>query len=112
MSTGSRSPQSPEPRGRRDVDPLAMTEHEKRLAEWEARHDVAARGHRAPPDVLQHYLAHERLTHAGRPGRPAPPEPAEPSRGPDGTGGDVAGPRSAPRTGTRGWWRRLFRRSG
>ena len=40
-----------------------MSEAEKRMAEWEARHDVAARGHRPAPDVLQHYLAHERLVH-------------------------------------------------
>lgn len=44
-------------------DPPGMTEAEKRIAEWEARHDVAARGHWSPPDVLQHYLAHERLVH-------------------------------------------------
>jgi hypothetical protein len=43
-------------------DPLGMSEAEKRAAEWEARHDVAARGRRGAPDTLQHYFAHERLT--------------------------------------------------
>ncbi|TYP88969.1 hypothetical protein [Blastococcus xanthinilyticus] len=57
-------------RVRRDPDPLQMTEVEKRIAEWEARHDVAARGSRAAPDVVQHYVAHERLTQGIRP-RPA-----------------------------------------
>ena len=68
MTTEDRTPRAPEPgRVRRDADPLQMTELEKRMAEWEARHDVAARGHRAPPDVVQHYCAHERLTHASAP---------------------------------------------
>ncbi|MGY2002596.1 hypothetical protein [Blastococcus sp. SYSU DS1024] len=57
-------------RERRTPDPLRMTEFEKRICEWEARHDVAARGHRAAPDIVQHYFAHERLSQAARP-RPA-----------------------------------------
>ena len=72
MTTEDRTPRAPEPgRVRRDADPLQMTELEKRMAEWEARHDVAARGHRAAPDVVQHYCAHERLnevSHARPPG--------------------------------------------
>ncbi|MGY1717602.1 hypothetical protein ACI8AG_00940 [Blastococcus sp. SYSU DS0552] len=78
-------------RGRRAPDPLQMTAFEKRVCEWEARHDVAARGHRAAPDVVQHYLAHERLTEAARPWpagahavgarqRPRPPAEQPPSR--------------------------------
>ena len=55
---------------RRAPDPLQMTEAEKRICEWETRHDVAARGHRSAPDVVQHYFAHERLIQAARP-RPA-----------------------------------------
>jgi hypothetical protein len=71
MSTEDRVQGASEPgRVRRDPDPLQMTEYEKRIAEWEARHDVAARGRRAAPDVVQHYFAHERLTQACHP-RPA-----------------------------------------
>ena len=58
-------------RARRDPDPLQMTEIEKRMAEWEARHDVAARGRRvSAPDVVQHYCAHERLNEVSH-ARPA-----------------------------------------
>jgi hypothetical protein len=49
------------PHGRRPApDPLTMTPAEKLIAEWEARHDVAARGRRATPGALQHYLAETR----------------------------------------------------
>ncbi|MFQ1002417.1 hypothetical protein [Modestobacter sp. SSW1-42] len=41
-------------------DPLAMSPAEKIAAEWEARHDVAARGRRAVPGAVQHYLAESR----------------------------------------------------
>jgi hypothetical protein len=41
-------------------DPLAMTPGEKVAAEWEARHDVAARGRRGTPDAVQHYLSESR----------------------------------------------------
>jgi hypothetical protein len=47
-------------------DPLAMTPAEKVAAEWEARHDVAARGHHASPDVLQHYLSESRTREVRR----------------------------------------------
>ena len=81
MSTENRSPDASESgRTRPGGDPLQMTEAEKRAAEWEARHDVAARGHRAGPDVLQHYFAHERLAHAAQPhpaGGHASPEPQQ-----------------------------------
>lgn len=110
MSTESRSPRpSASSRMRRDIDPLQMTEAEKRMAEWEARHDVASRGHRSPPDVLQHYFAHERLTHpaaphpAAGPTRPAPREPA-PAVAP--AAPDPVPPRS------RGLLRRLLHRAG
>lgn len=110
MSTtsGSAEPEGPRP-GRQDrgLDPGGMTEAEKRIAEWEARHDVAARGHRASPDVLQHYLAHERATHQGSPrtsaeehGTPAPE--AVPTAAPE--------PTTATRP--RGLLSRLFRRKG
>ena len=38
-------------------DPLAMSPAEKAVCEWEARHDVAYRGHPALPGAVQHYLA-------------------------------------------------------
>jgi hypothetical protein len=38
-----------------------MTAAEKVMAEWEARHDVAARGSRATPGAVQLYLAESRL---------------------------------------------------
>lgn len=84
-------------------EPPHMSEAEKRMAEWEARHDVAARGHRAGPDVLQHYFAHERLSHdeGVRPPRKHPaPAPARPSEVPRVDGEQPS----------RGLWRRLFRR--
>ncbi|MCZ2815900.1 hypothetical protein [Modestobacter sp. VKM Ac-2984] len=52
-------------------DPLTMTPAEKVIAEWEARHDVAARGSRASFATVQHYLSEtrsrERCEEAGRP---------------------------------------------
>ena len=50
-------------------DPLQMSPAEKCMAEWEARHDVSARGHRSTPEALQHYVARSRLS---RPVRPHP----------------------------------------
>ena len=72
MSPDEGTRRAPEPgRVRRDPDPLQMTELEKRMAEWEARHDVAARGRRvSAPDVVQHYCAHERLNEVSH-ARPA-----------------------------------------
>lgn len=106
MSIENRSPDASESgRSRRSGDPLQMTEAEKRAAEWEARHDVAARGHRAGPDVLQHYFAHERLIHAAEPhpagGHPVP-EPRQPAQ-------QTPAARKSP---SRGLLRRLFRRRG
>jgi hypothetical protein len=46
-------------------DPLAMSPGEKVAAEWEARHDVAARGSRGAPDAVQHYLSESR-SHAAQ----------------------------------------------
>lgn len=82
MSTGQRDREPARPNHvRRPADPLQMTEAEKRIAEWEARHDVAARGRRAGPAPVQHYLAHERLVHAEQPhpaGAFATPPPRRP----------------------------------
>jgi hypothetical protein len=58
---------------------------EKLACEWEARHDVAARGRLADPAPVQHYLTHARCaeglhphpTRAARPGR-RPPETSVP----------------------------------
>lgn len=65
-------------------DPLQMTEAEKRAAEWEARHDVAARGRRPGGETVQHYVAHERLVHAAQPhpsgAHATPTAPGEPVR--------------------------------
>jgi hypothetical protein len=47
-----------------------MSAAEKCMAEWEARHDVAARGHRGSPEALQHYFDRSALT------PPPPPRPA------------------------------------
>src|SRR3954466_14057031 len=66
-----------------------MTAEEKAICEWEARHDVAARGSRATPGSVQLYLAEsrsrERCDEAARP-RPDPrraapggPPPVPPS---------------------------------
>ena len=66
--------ESPGPAGsghaRPTGDPLQMTEAEKRAAEWEARHDVAARGHRGEPAAVQHYLAEIRTRQASHPAAP------------------------------------------
>ncbi|SDG02701.1 hypothetical protein SAMN05660662_0037 [Blastococcus aurantiacus] len=62
-STSRTRPARPAP------DPLQMSAAEKCMAEWEARHDVAARGHRSSPEALQHYVARSRLS------RPVPPHP-------------------------------------
>jgi hypothetical protein len=52
-------------------DPLVMTPAEKAMAEWEARHDVIARGGRLVPGSVQHYLSEsrsrERCDEAARP---------------------------------------------
>ncbi|MGY1714881.1 hypothetical protein ACI78R_10510 [Geodermatophilus sp. SYSU D01106] len=51
-----------------------MTAEEKLIAQWEAQHDVAARGHRCDPMGLQHQLSRERLADRVRPPRrEAPP---------------------------------------
>lgn len=96
-------------------DPLRMSEAEKRMAEWEARHDVAARGRRPAPDVLQHYLAHERLVHERLAGE-RPPPAVRPAR--TAARSDVAAAPGTPGAALpaeerpHGLLRRLFRRGG
>jgi hypothetical protein len=41
-------------------DPLKMSVAEKLACEWEARHDVAARGRILSPAPVQHYMTHTR----------------------------------------------------
>lgn len=93
---------------RETAHPHDMSEAEKRMAEWEARHDVAARGHRGTPGVVQHYFAHERLTHSET--RAAPDRHVLPEQ-------HVLPEEHAERSARaerierpRGWLRRIFRR--
>ena len=55
---------TPDPAGRLShrpaVSPVEMTAEEKAICEWEARHDVAARGSHASPGSIQMYLAESR----------------------------------------------------
>ncbi len=107
---------TPDPAGRagrrRPHEVPEMTAEEKAICEWEARHDVAARGSRATPGDIALYLAQsrsrERCDEAARPPqehlraavpgpRPVPPNteefafrlapPERPSRRPRGTSG-------------------------
>jgi len=75
MTSSATSGPSGRPPRRPAPDPLVMTAEEKAICEWEARHDVAARGSRATPGSIQLYLAEsrsrERCEEAARP-RPAP----------------------------------------
>src|SRR3954447_8062847 len=76
---------SPQPVDPRRPDPLTMTAAEKVMAEWEARHDVIARGSRATPGAIQHYLAESRskeaCDRAAELPPPRPPPPAHPAAG-------------------------------
>ena len=66
MSTDGGTPRpTRSERARPEPDPLQMSAAEKCMAEWEARHDVRARGHRGDPEALQHYIAgaRSRLPH-------------------------------------------------
>jgi hypothetical protein len=82
MSIDPQSPDRAGPQERHAGDPLQMTEAEKRAAEREARHDVAARGRRPGAETVQHYVAHERLIHAATPhpsdGHATPKAPEQP----------------------------------
>jgi hypothetical protein len=55
------APQTPGERRRRaPADPLQMSMAEKLACEWEARHDVAARGRILDSAPVQHYLTRAR----------------------------------------------------
>lgn len=84
-----------DPRARRETaDPLQMSLAEKLACEWEARHDVAARGRIADVAPIQHYLEHRRVENHRKPSSRAE-RPAHP-RSPDSS--DVP-------AGLRGWLR-------
>jgi hypothetical protein len=59
-----------------------MTLAEKLACEWEARHDVTARGRVADPAPVQHYLSHVRVADGSHPhaARSAHPPAAQRSR--------------------------------
>ncbi|MGY1698327.1 hypothetical protein [Geodermatophilus sp. SYSU D00766] len=64
-----------------------MSPDEKLIAQWEAQHDVAARGHRGDPLGLQRSLTRERLADCARRGATASGA---------GSRGAAAAPRPAP----------------
>ncbi|MDP5181609.1 hypothetical protein QOZ88_03080 [Blastococcus sp. BMG 814] len=102
MTVVSGTPQPPGDTGRRrgGWDPLQMTEAEKRACEREARHDVAARGRRPVQETVQHYLAHERLTHEHRGGTGAGYAARPVARAtPPGVPGEPSAAVPTPRTG-------------
>lgn len=60
--------------GRRAPAAAVISPAEKIMCEWEARHDVAARGRIADPAAaLQRYLTRSRLQEERRHREPAPP---------------------------------------
>ena len=90
---------TPEPRpGRAPANPPEMTLAEKLACEWEARHDVAARGRIADVAPVQHYLNHVRCED----GRHAHPHPGARAGRTPSTGEERSG--SVP-PGLRGWLR-------
>lgn len=93
--------------GRRP-DPLGMTPGEKLAAEWEARHDVAARGARGSGRTVAEHLGRARVREAlSRPpaAGPAPVVAAPPASPPPPADGASRGGRHRRR-----WWQALRRR--
>ena len=79
------APQTPGERPHRaPADPLQMSVAEKLACEWEARHDVAARGRVLDSAPVQHYMQHTRCENNRHAARPHPsrerlqPESGEP----------------------------------
>jgi hypothetical protein len=60
---------------RQPGDPLQMSLAEKLACEWEARHDVAARGRIADMAPVQHYLTHTRCEDHRHPAAARAPRP-------------------------------------
>jgi hypothetical protein len=84
-----------------------MTPREKVAAEWEARHDVTARGRRPSSESVQHYLGSSRTRdqRTGAPTRRAPTGQA-PTPHPAPTLHRAAPPVApAPPAHHRPWWR-------
>jgi hypothetical protein len=94
-----------------------MSPDEKLIAQWEAQHDVAARGHRGDPLGLQRSLSRERLADRMQPprgatgsrqmaarGQPAVPE----TPAPEVPAADAAA-QGSPVPGRRHPWRRFHR---
>src|ERR1700748_2227986 len=85
-----------DPRPRRETaDPLQMSLAEKLACEWEARHDIAARGRIADIAPVQNYLTHARSedNRHQRSAAPAAPTSAARRRG------------APPASGLSGWLR-------
>jgi hypothetical protein len=55
--------------------PAEMSVAEKLACEWEARHDVAARGRSVSPAPVQNYLTHVRCEDVRHPAPPPHPHP-------------------------------------
>ena len=89
-------------------DPLQMSAAEKCMAEWEARHDVSARGHRSSPEALQHYVARSRLSQPVRPHPPTTPFPTVHERERQ----QIVPPARTERPRARSLLARLLRRTG
>ena len=77
--------ETPEERAHREpAGPPQMSLAEKLACEWEARHDVAARGRSLAPAPVQHYMTHTRCEDNRHPAMPHhhraihEPEPGEP----------------------------------
>lgn len=87
-----------------------MSADEKLIAQWEAQHDVAARGHRGDPLGLQRSLSRERLAEQCRPprGATASREVAAQGQLPAADAGGMPGP--APGEGQEGPRRHPWRR--
>ncbi len=87
-----------------------MSADEKLIAQWEAQHDVAARGHRGDPLGLQRSLSRERLAEQCRPprGATASRDVAAQGQPPAAEAGGMPGP--APGEGQAGPRRHPWRR--
>jgi hypothetical protein len=87
-----------------------MSPDEKLIAQWEAQHDVAARGHRGDPLGLQRSLSRERLAEQCRPprGATASRDVAAQGQPPAAEAGGMPGP--APGEGQAGPRRHPWRR--
>ncbi len=87
-----------------------MSPDEKLIAQWEAQHDVAARGHRGDPLGLQRSLSRERLAEPCRPprGATASRDVAAQGQPPAAEAGGMPGP--APGEGQAGPRRHPWRR--